>query len=584
MDFEAAGRETMHQRDSKSFRKLKTIIFTGWLFAALPLFSSAETLLTEPEVLKIVFPKSQSVETQVRTLAASQRDALQKKAGLRFPETEYRMFIGHGKEGIDGYAVIMNEIGKHEYITFIVGVSPKGEIRDVAVMDYRETRGWEVKEQRFLRQFRGKSLADPITVDRDIVNYTRRDAVLACHSTRSEESAFAGPSILFATCRQQTAMKLSSKSRFLFHPRFAGKKLLFCLLFTAALSSGSDTPARRRHTQIRYIMGTLCEITAYPTDQDKDNTDIAINAAFDELKRIDSVLSNWNPNSELMRMNSAASRPDVGGIRPAVTLSPELFERIKIALDVARDSQGLFDPTVGPLVRAWGFLPSPTKPQNRARVVAAARSKVGWEKVKLDTVEHTVQFAAPDMEIDLGGIVKGYAAGKAAQVLRVHSIQSGLVSLGASSITAIGNAPGATGWRVFIRDPRDGQSPAPWIDLHDGESLATSGTYEKTVSVGKSRHSHIIDPRTDEAIGGAVSVTVLLDDAEIADALTKPFFMSPPRSAEYWAKWLARFPKASIILMTAPGGNLEWIRAGAHAERFLILPLETGRTHVAKTN
>ena len=288
-------------------------------------------------------------------------------------------------------------------------------------------------------------------------------------------------------------------------------------------------------------------------------------------------------------MNSAASRPDVGGIRPAVTLSPELFERIKIALDVARDSQGLFDPTVGPLVRAWGFLPSPTKPQNRARVVAAARFKVGWEKVKLDTVEHTVQFAAPDMEIDLGGIAKGYAAGKAAQVLREHRIQSGLVSLGASSITAIGNAPGgnapgATGWRVFIRDPRDGQSPAPWIDLHDGESLATSGTYEKTVSVGKSRHSHIIDPRTDEAIGGAVSVTVLLDDAEIADALTKPFFMSPPRSAEYWAKWLARFPKASIILMTAPGGNLEWIRAGAHAERFLILPLETGRTHVAKTN
>jgi len=180
LDFEAAGRETMHQRDSKSFRKLKTIIFTGWLFAALPLFSSAETLLTEPEVLKIVFPKSQSVETQVRTLAASQRDALQKKAGLRFPETEYRMFIGHGKEGIDGYAVIMNEIGKHEYITFIVGVSPKGEIRDVAVMDYRETRGWEVKEQRFLRQFRGKSLADPITVDRDIVNYT--GATLSSHA------------------------------------------------------------------------------------------------------------------------------------------------------------------------------------------------------------------------------------------------------------------------------------------------------------------------------------------------------------------------------------------------------------------
>ena len=165
---------------SKNSRKLRRIIFVGLLSALLPSSSSAETLLTEPEALKIVFPKSQSVETQVRTLTEPQRGALQKKTGIRFPEPEYRFFIGHGKAGIDGYAVIMNEIGKHEYITFIVGVSPKGEIRDVAVMDYRETRGWEVKEQRFLRQFRGKSLADPITVDHDILNYT--GATLSSHA------------------------------------------------------------------------------------------------------------------------------------------------------------------------------------------------------------------------------------------------------------------------------------------------------------------------------------------------------------------------------------------------------------------
>ena len=165
---------------SKNSQKLKRIIFIGLLSALLPSSSSGEALLTEPEALKIVFPKSQSIETQVRTLTESQRETLQKKAGMRFPETEYRFFIGYGREGIDGYAVIMNEIGKHEYITFIVGVSPKGEIRDVAVMNYRETRGWEVKEQRFLRQFRGKSLADPITVDRDIVNYT--GATLSSHA------------------------------------------------------------------------------------------------------------------------------------------------------------------------------------------------------------------------------------------------------------------------------------------------------------------------------------------------------------------------------------------------------------------
>ena len=372
-------------------------------------------------------------------------------------------------------------------------------------------------------------------------------------------------------------------SRFSHLNHFAWKKLLLCLLCTTALSSSSETTARRR-TQIRYLMGTLCEITAYSTDLDKDKTEIAINAAFDELKRIDSLLSNWNPHSELMRMNTAASRPGVDDIRPAAKVSPELFDRIEIALDVARASQGLFDPTVGPLVRAWGFLPSSGTPKNRARAVAAARTIVGWEKVKLDAAQRTVKFAAPGMEIDLGGIAKGYAAGKAAQVLREHGVQSGLVSLGGSSVTAIGVPPAATGWRLFIRDPRDGESPAAWVDLRDGESLATSGTYEKTVSIGKSRHSHIIDPRTGEGIGGAVSVTVLLQDPEVADALTKPFFMSPSRSAEDWAKWLARFPKASIILITAQGGNLKWIRAGGDAERFLILPPETGTTHVAKTN
>ncbi len=141
---------------------------------------SAETLLTEPQALKIVFPKSQPVETQTRTLTSDQRTALEKETGLRFPEGEYRCFVGHGKQGIDGYAVIMNEIGKHEFITFIVGVSPKAEVTDVAVMEYRETRGWEVKEQRFLRQFHGKKLSDPIAVDRDIINYT--GATLSSHA------------------------------------------------------------------------------------------------------------------------------------------------------------------------------------------------------------------------------------------------------------------------------------------------------------------------------------------------------------------------------------------------------------------
>jgi thiamine biosynthesis lipoprotein len=131
-----------------------------------------ETLLTQEQALKIVFPKSESVKAEIKALTPEQRKTLEENTGLRFAESEYPTFVATTKGQPDGYAVILNEIGKHENITFIVGVSPKGKVNEVAVMEYRESRGGEVKEQRFLSQFRGKTSSDPIRVNQDIVNYT----------------------------------------------------------------------------------------------------------------------------------------------------------------------------------------------------------------------------------------------------------------------------------------------------------------------------------------------------------------------------------------------------------------------------
>ena len=142
------------------------------VFAVLVATASAETLLTQEQALKVIFPKSESVKAETKALTAEQRKTLEENTGLRFPESEYPVFIATSKGQFDGYAVILNEIGKHENITFIVGVSPKGKVLDVAVMEYRESRGGEVKEQRFLSQFRGKQSSDPIRVNQDIVNYT----------------------------------------------------------------------------------------------------------------------------------------------------------------------------------------------------------------------------------------------------------------------------------------------------------------------------------------------------------------------------------------------------------------------------
>ena len=134
--------------------------------------AAAETLLTQEQALKVVFPKSESVKSETKVLPPEQRKMLEENTGLRFPEPAYPTFVATTKGQPDGYAVILNEIGKHENISFIVGVSPKGKVMEVAVMEYRESRGGEVKEQRFLSQFRGKSSGDPIRVNQDIVNYT----------------------------------------------------------------------------------------------------------------------------------------------------------------------------------------------------------------------------------------------------------------------------------------------------------------------------------------------------------------------------------------------------------------------------
>ncbi len=147
---------------------MRTAAFAGLLLAS----AAAETLLTQEQALKIVFPKSESVKAEMKALSEDQRKTLEENTGLRFAETDYPTFVASTKGQPEGYAVILNEIGKHENITFIVGVSPKGKVMEVAVMEYRESRGEEVKEQRFLSQFRGKKSTDPIRVNQDIVNYT----------------------------------------------------------------------------------------------------------------------------------------------------------------------------------------------------------------------------------------------------------------------------------------------------------------------------------------------------------------------------------------------------------------------------
>jgi thiamine biosynthesis lipoprotein len=342
------------------------------------------------------------------------------------------------------------------------------------------------------------------------------------------------------------------------------------LTFVLAANCCLAQEATKTYQQQRYIMGTLCEITALPVPESPEDgnkkqqnkTDAAIDAAFYQLHQVDWILSNWDPDSELMKMNRTAAVP--GKKRPKVHVSDDLFARLQFALKMSELTDGWFDPTVGPLVRAYGFLP---RERQQPWSLSQIREHVGWQKVKLDPNTKTVQFAAAGMEFDMGGIAKGYAAAQAAKALREHGVTDGFVNIGESSMVAVGSPAPGKSWIVEIYDPRDRKTTVAWTRLTDGEALATSGTYEKVTGQGEKRKSHLINPKTGEALGGLHSVTVVMRNAEAADAFTKPFFFNPVTS-EAASTMLQSFPDTSVMLISVEGDRLNATTFGATPERF----------------
>lgn len=285
-------------------------------------------------------------------------------------------------------------------------------------------------------------------------------------------------------------------------------------ILCAAIVAGQPPSAATPHRAARRIMGTFCEVQVYHDDETVATR--AIGAALDEMARVDRLLSNYDPGSELSAMNREAPR---GPFRA----SPELFDFVSACYRYAKETGGAFDPTVGALVRAWGFF-SKTPARPAASALTAARQRVGIDKVRLDHGARSVTYAAPGLEIDPGGIGKGYAVDRAIEVLRKMDVRSALVSAGGSTIYGLGRPPGRESWRVGINNPTDPEHPFGYVHLHDN-ALSTSGASEQSVSLDGHRYSHIFDPRTGDPVEGMCQATVVAPTAIESDALTKAAFV-----------------------------------------------------------
>ncbi len=290
------------------------------------------------------------------------------------------------------------------------------------------------------------------------------------------------------------------------------------LLLSGALCAGPGASAQAplRLEKSGDAMGSTYTVELYGTD--RIAMEAAADAAFDEVRRLDDMLSNYKPDSELSQVNQRAAKGPV-------KVSPEFFRLLQDCQQYSRESEGAFDITVGPLMRVWGFYKGSGHLPHRAEV-QAAMTKVGYRHVHLDPAAQTVWFDRPGVELDPGGIGKGYAVDRMVNVLKQKGVKIALVAGSGSSIYGMGAPPTQPqGWKVEIKNPWDSSKTLAEVVLKD-MSMSTSGSYEKFFRAEGKTYAHIMDPRTGYPAQGSVSVSVIAPRTIDSEAWAKPYFVN----------------------------------------------------------
>jgi len=305
----------------------------------------------------------------------------------------------------------------------------------------------------------------------------------------------------------------------------------------------------------RFSMGSAATIRA--CGPDAAALADAVSAGLDEVDRLDALLSHYRDDTPLSRLNREAARGPIA-------VEPELADLLAVCLRWSRDSDGAFDATVGPLMKAWGFFRGEGRLPDAAEL-EAARALVGYRHVAVDRARHTVAFDRPGVELDLGGIGKGYAADRVAGLLRRRGVASALVSLGGSSVYGLGAPPGATGWDVSIADPTAPERGAVSVSLRD-QALSIAGGYERFFVKDGVTYAHIMDPRTGRPVQDVLSVAVVSESATDGDALDDVLFVEGLERARAFVARLPRTPETRVyFFLPAAGGSyrLERFRSGS---------------------
>ena len=276
--------------------------------------------------------------------------------------------------------------------------------------------------------------------------------------------------------------------------------LIFCLpllLLTGCAASGSSREF--------FAMDTVMQATAYGSGADD-----ALQAAEEEIYRLEQLFSCQASEAELARCNRAGQ----------LTVSAETAGLVQTALDLSDKTGGAYDPTLYPLTLAWGFSGGQYRVPDEAEL-SALLAQTGAEHVQVDGCRVRLDAGT---QLDLGGIAKGYTAGRIRKILQDAGVRAAIVSLG-GNVAAIGKKPGGGDWIVGLQDPQDPGSYFGTVAVSDA-CVVTSGGYQRYFEQDGVRYHHILDPKTGRpAASGLQSVSVVSQDDTLADALSTALFV-----------------------------------------------------------
>jgi len=323
-----------------------------------------------------------------------------------------------------------------------------------------------------------------------------------------------------------------------------------CLLFLLLIGFTADAQVLRKRTV--KLMGARWDFTIVA--KDKQTAEQNIDTCIAEVTRIENLISDWIPATQVSQVNSNA------GIKP-VKVSAEVFALTKRALHLSQVTGGAFDISFAAMDRIWKFDGSMTE-MPTPDVIKKSVEKVGYKNIILDSSNSTIYLKLPGMKIGFGALGEGYAADRCRQMMLARGIKAGIVN-GSGDMSTWGKQPNGKDWTIGINNPAKSGSLLKIVNLKQG-SVVTSGSYEKFVEFNGKRYAHIINPKTGYPATGLTSVTIFGPSAEAANGFSTSMMVLGMDAALAFIK---RFPAYQYLIITDGGMIISSSKLGVKKQR-----------------